>query len=206
MDWCFPVDSQALIVPSLRFLLWFGGSRGWHSVIRSKIMPGLGFPVAVLLPRGENLLCYPSLTEGSGGLGKGGHPAKWWCSQKWNQGLLLMERNWSDWSIFVFSRVQDGKTAWEIGHFVNQAVPENEGYLVKKQSVGPKMTGVTGILSMGANLCLTVVGKRQDNTPQTVSHLKLCNKYSSLRACSAVGFPCGKYSLLVMKRCKTPIF
>lgn len=83
---------------------------------------------------------------------------------------------------------------------------ENEGCLVKTQSVGPKVTGVTGILSMGANLCLAVVGNRQDHTPGTVSHLQLCHKCSSLRAQSAVGFPYGKQSLLVMKRCKTPIF
>lgn len=74
-------------------------------------MPGLGFPVAVLLPRGANLLCYPSLTEGSGGLGKGGHPAKWWCSQKRKTRFSLDGEELVRLEHFVFSRVQDGKTA-----------------------------------------------------------------------------------------------
>ena len=57
-----------------------------------------------------------------------------------------MERNQLDCSFF--SRVQNGKSILEIGHFRNQTIPETEGYFVRKQSPGPKMTEVTGILSI----------------------------------------------------------
>lgn len=57
-----------------------------------------------------------------------------------------MERNWSAWGIF--SRVQHGKSISEMGHFRNQTVLEREGYFVRKQSPDPKMTEVTGILSI----------------------------------------------------------
>lgn len=53
-----------------------------------------------------------------------------------------------------------------MGHFRNQTVLEREGYFVRKQSPDPKMTEVTGILSIafwGANLYLTVAGNQQDN-------------------------------------------
>lgn len=76
-----------------------------------------------------------------------------------------MERNWSDSSIF--SRVQNGKSISEIGHFRHQTVLGTEGYFVRKQSPSPKTTEVIELfplLSVEANLCLTVVGNRQDNT------------------------------------------
>lgn len=39
-------------------------------MIESKIIPGF-FSAAVLLPRGQSILRYPRLMEGSEGLGKG---------------------------------------------------------------------------------------------------------------------------------------
>lgn len=82
-------------------------------------MPDLAFPVAVLYPRGPNLLCYPCLTEGSGALGKGGHQQ--------NDGVAKNESEVSSGGEELvrlehcaFSRVQDGKSASGIGHFVHE--------------------------------------------------------------------------------------
>lgn len=92
------------------------------------------------------------------------------------------------WGHGIFSRVRHGKSTSEIGHIRNETVLKMEGCFVRKQSPDPKMTEVTGILSIDFHGRRSLFNRKITGKMNCFPSLIAIN--TAFRAWSAVTFLC----------------
>lgn len=92
------------------------------------------------------------------------------------------------WGHSIFSKVRHGKSISEIGHVRNETVLKMGGYFVRKQSADPKMTEVTGILSIDFHGHECLFNRKIMGKMNCFPSLTAIN--TAFRAWSAVTFPC----------------